>query len=658
VSKETIRQKWPGKSRATVATPTPASLNGPAQRLGNQTFQRLLRAHALQTRLAVSQPEDVYEREAECIANEVMRMPEPAIGFAPAPPRMQRLCGECTKELAREPMEQGELIRTRLLPGAALQRQTLPDEDELLQTRSGPGAAPEVSAQIEAAINTLRGRGQPLPEPVRAFMEPRFGADFRGVRAHTDAGAAELARAVDAQAFTVGRDVVFDSGYYAPDTVSGRYLLAHELTHVVQQGGATEIHRFTGEEHRQLGEAGSWGAVSDIAIGGGAFLTYGEVVAMAGDWFETLDEMRALSRTSGGQQELRWVRWRALGSSGTEPTVTDAIRQRAMDRYFRLAARNVSHFSAGGTAMAGYRSYHEAALRAAFHAGRLNNSDLWREALTTEAFGNHFLTDMFAGGHVRTPRDAIRRWYQAHYPASIGSLSLVTYMAGHMHAYLVREHPTADFFGQIPSTADMEARIRTIGGTALSAFSLGDIVSLAYHNRDNTGLRVVSDVDESGIIVFGGYHWTAMGDANLARSATTRDMAVAAIRASIAELESIRTQGHGNCNLASPDRVEDCTNAFVNRYRPFAAERFVPREDTGAPVSPNASFAWEWGSFNADMRSAVDDAVTGEIANTLADIARGQSDANVRAALNDFVAHLRAQGVRALEAATGTAAGP
>jgi hypothetical protein len=81
----------------------------------------------------------------------------------------------------------------------------------------------------------LRSPGQPLDAATRAFMEPRFGHDFSNVQLHTDAKSAESAQAVNALAYTVGRDVVFESGQYAPSTVSGKRLIAHELTHVVQQ---------------------------------------------------------------------------------------------------------------------------------------------------------------------------------------------------------------------------------------------------------------------------------------------------------------------------------------------------------------------------------------------------------------------------------------
>jgi hypothetical protein len=88
--------------------------------------------------------------------------------------------------------------------------------------------------------DVLNSSGQPLDAGTRAFMEPRFGHDFSRVRVHTDARAVESAHAVNALAYTVGRDVVFGAGQYAPGTMEGKRLMAHELTHVVQQGNSLE----------------------------------------------------------------------------------------------------------------------------------------------------------------------------------------------------------------------------------------------------------------------------------------------------------------------------------------------------------------------------------------------------------------------------------
>jgi hypothetical protein len=141
-------------------------------------------------------------------------MPTP--GADRAAPTVQRLCSECEEEL---------------------QRQVADDEEErLLQAKAaggdGPLPTPEVGSGIDAA---LAGSGQPLPVPVRAYFEPRFGHDFTQIRIHQGAAALESARMLNAKAFTCGRHIVFGEGQYAPETSTGRKLLAHELTHVVQQ---------------------------------------------------------------------------------------------------------------------------------------------------------------------------------------------------------------------------------------------------------------------------------------------------------------------------------------------------------------------------------------------------------------------------------------
>ncbi|MGH9836397.1 MAG: eCIS core domain-containing protein [Blastocatellia bacterium] len=106
----------------------------------------------------------------------------------------------------------------------------------LLRRKSnGHAESPEVPPIVHEVLNSP---GQPLDTKTRAFFEPRFGRDFSNVRTHTSAKAVESARAVNALAYTVGRDVVFGAKQYSPGTNEGRHLLAHELTHVVQQAGS------------------------------------------------------------------------------------------------------------------------------------------------------------------------------------------------------------------------------------------------------------------------------------------------------------------------------------------------------------------------------------------------------------------------------------
>ncbi|NJO17686.1 MAG: DUF4157 domain-containing protein, partial [Thioploca sp.] len=105
----------------------------------------------------------------------------------------------------------------------------------ILQRRATRQVESDIAPPIVHEV--LRSPGHPLDDETRAFMEPRFGHDFSQVRVHTDAKAAESARAVSARAYTVGQHVVMRREEYAPKTEAGRRLLAHELVHVVQQGG-------------------------------------------------------------------------------------------------------------------------------------------------------------------------------------------------------------------------------------------------------------------------------------------------------------------------------------------------------------------------------------------------------------------------------------
>jgi hypothetical protein len=142
--------------------------------------------------------------------------------FTPARnPVLQRKCASCGKKTS----ESGDCdeCKKKKETAGVLQRRAVGD--------LRPKAVPPV------VHDTLRSSGQPLDARTRAFMEPRFGHDFSAVRVHHDAQAAASARAVDARAYTVGNDIVFDAGRYDSNSDSGRQLLAHELAHTIQQRG-------------------------------------------------------------------------------------------------------------------------------------------------------------------------------------------------------------------------------------------------------------------------------------------------------------------------------------------------------------------------------------------------------------------------------------
>ncbi len=113
----------------------------------------------------------------------------------------------------------------------------------------------EIGSDIESGISAVKGAGQPLPEPARNLFDSRFGADFNHVRIHTDTQAEETTRSINARAFTLGRNIVFGQGQYSLGTTEGKSLLAHELTHVLQQRITNSVQRKAAIEGSQNGAA-------------------------------------------------------------------------------------------------------------------------------------------------------------------------------------------------------------------------------------------------------------------------------------------------------------------------------------------------------------------------------------------------------------------
>ncbi len=178
-----------------------------------------------QPKLTVNQPGDVHEQEADQVADQVMRMDadikQPAIGG--------------NKERAPQSMVNTNISFVQRACTACEQK-----DEETLQRKetandAGGDAAPPIVADVLSS-----GAGQALDADTKGFMESRMGQDFSQVRVHTDARAAESATAIQAKAYTSGNNIVFKAGAYQPQLEEGRHLLAHELTHVVQQGASRE----------------------------------------------------------------------------------------------------------------------------------------------------------------------------------------------------------------------------------------------------------------------------------------------------------------------------------------------------------------------------------------------------------------------------------
>ncbi|MEJ2568560.1 MAG: DUF4157 domain-containing protein, partial [candidate division WOR-3 bacterium] len=166
---------------------------------GNETVQRMFDSGIIQPKLKIGQPGDKYELEADRMAEQVMRMPD-------------SVCPGCTEK-----------------------------KEESIQSAVENSATMEMSPDVESGINSLKGSGQPLSEATRNYFEPRFGYDFSAVRIHTGNEANDTAKLINARSFTFGNDIVFGTSNYSPKTSEGKKLLAHELTHVIQQSSKTKF---------------------------------------------------------------------------------------------------------------------------------------------------------------------------------------------------------------------------------------------------------------------------------------------------------------------------------------------------------------------------------------------------------------------------------
>gem|GEM_PF-1927347 len=193
-----------------------------------------------QPKLSINQPNDAYEQEADAMADKVMCNTaavsatgffQPAVvsHFIP----LQRKCAHC-------------------------------EEEEKIQKKDAGGVT-GAPATVEQAIHS---GGQPLDLDTRAFMEGRFGYDFSGVKIHNDALAHQSAAAVNALAYTHERDIVFAAGQYQPENKKGKQLLAHELTHTLQQSSGHLIQRKKGDGHDLSSQRFSGNAVLEEVYDG------------------------------------------------------------------------------------------------------------------------------------------------------------------------------------------------------------------------------------------------------------------------------------------------------------------------------------------------------------------------------------------------------
>ena len=179
----------------------------------------------IQTKLTIGQPGDKYEQEADQVASQVVQQIN-----SPVP--VQSAQGQ-TVQREDAPPEEEEQLQAKSISDT-IQREEVPEEEQL----QGKSLKGEMAAtpNLETSIQGARGSGQPLDENIRQPMEKAFGGvDFSQVKVHNDAVSDQLNQSIQARAFTTGQDVFFRGGEYDPGSRGGQELIAHELTHVVQQ---------------------------------------------------------------------------------------------------------------------------------------------------------------------------------------------------------------------------------------------------------------------------------------------------------------------------------------------------------------------------------------------------------------------------------------
>lgn len=198
----------------------------------------------VQPKLVVGPIGDKYEQEADRVAAEVMSQ----AGVPAPPPAVQRTGDEELDVQAKTAIQRHE-EEIQAKPLAESITPLVQRHAEEYQAQRAPGgeqsgAGFAVDSSFENRLGQARGGGAPLPEDVRSDFEARFGADFGGVRVHTGSESAELNQTIQAKAFTYGADIHFNTGQYDPHSPPGQRLLAHELTHTIQQGAAPAAREF------------------------------------------------------------------------------------------------------------------------------------------------------------------------------------------------------------------------------------------------------------------------------------------------------------------------------------------------------------------------------------------------------------------------------
>lgn len=540
------------------------------------------------------------------------------------------------------------------------------------------GAVPGKRTQVEQLGQPPAPGPRALDPGTRSTMEQRLGHGFSDVRVHEGS---DVAGRAGAQAVTEGTDIHFAPGQYRPEARDGQFLLGHELAHVVQQSGGSSTLQaradgaprggdpleheadaagravsagesfqvagrvgrrpqcFNEDEHMYLGNEASRrpsGDLQMVPLAPDYIIPYGDVLALAGDHFGDLDQLRLIAARNGKgaatREEIEYVRQVEIHDrQDLKDTFSKGARESAERRYYKLAAYNANHFpnshegdttkptekkldqtatygpqsedtvydgslettilsrlpTVNESAIAAYRRYHVKAILEAVQAAKAGKPV--DTALVAEAFGGHFLSDSFSAGHIRTPRVSIEQHWDTKVPMFFYNLK------GFMSEEIARKiAPTKTFLGR----QVREDIVLTFGGAREKVFTLldnigplglGDVVGGALHDFDGEqGVKVL--IQGQPVTLYGDGSFWANGK-DRPESLDMRAAAIKALHAGIAEVYDAYSQGKTG---KAPVEV---AMSFINDQKLFWPETYIPTvvpEGTGGQTK---QAVWKWDSY-------------------------------------------------------------
>jgi hypothetical protein len=394
-------------------------------------------------------------------------------------------------------------------------------------------------------------------------------------------------------------------------------------------GGGRVLQRYEGWEHRKLGDEGSRppcvgsdpskcsAPVTMIELAPGVKLSWGQVVAIAGDEFDNLDELIASAQiaikpqktgmldglfgpSDAARGRLRAALEHDMGAgSGTPSNLSDG-GEAAMDaqksKFNDLVLHNVTHFPDQGAARSEWTRYHDAAIGEALTAGFGNPPGL-QGAYALEAFGEHYLTDCFSAGHIRTPRTTIYNWYRDNF-ADKAFIGLEFWLLG---KYL--QNPSIDP-NQAKTLFGMLEKVRPVVASYLFMIVAGAVSGTIHDYEGDTGVLVSA-------VATGGKPWVTYGDNSLpgatgshAGGTSGQAMKLAIFAIELAKNHVDTAYAIGQQLRASGGSRDDGWSALAKRgvSQPYQdVLNFVPQAVTGAGATATPWARWRWGSFDRWM---------------------------------------------------------